>query len=137
MTKAELINRRTRLRTQLSQKNIQATALEGKLERLKKAKVDFINVIDNSNSYKKEITNLKIDPTLWKGETEQKYRSIYQNDMENAINNYIIHLKKVEDGIDSEIERLKSQLTNCQSDIAHLNTSIANISMTISSLKEG
>ena len=136
MTKAELINSRTRLRTQLSQKQLQANALESKLTRLKKAKVEFVSVIVDSNTYKKKVVNLEIDPGFWKGETEQTYKSDHQNSMEKSISSYIVHLNKVEDGIDNEIERLTNQLTQCQSDIAHLNTSIANITMTISTLKE-
>ncbi|WP_172372767.1 YwqH-like family protein [Sporosarcina jiandibaonis] len=136
MTKTELINRRWGYRNQRSQKQLQADALERKLERLKKAKVEFVGIIDDSNNYKKKITNLEIDPGLWQGETEKTYKSDHQNAMEKSISSYIVHLKKVEDGIDNEIERLTTQLINCQSDIAHLNASIANITMTINSLKE-
>ena len=136
MTKTELINRRWGYRNQRSQKQLQANALEGKLTRLKKAKAEFVSVIVESDTYKKKIKNLEIDPGFWKGETEQTYRSDHQNSMERSISSYIVHLKKVEEGIDNEIERLTTQLTNCQSDIAHLNTSIATITMTINSLKE-
>ena len=136
MTKTELINRRWGYRNQRSQKQLQANALEGKLTRLKKAKVEFVSVIVDSNTYKKKIMNLEIDPGFWKGETEQTYKSDHQNSMEKSISSYIVHLNKVEDGIDNEIERLTSQLIQCQSDIAHLNTSIATITMTINSLKE-
>ncbi|QUW20795.1 DUF5082 family protein [Sporosarcina sp. Marseille-Q4063] len=136
MTKTELINRRWGYRNQRSQKQLQAYGLAQKLERLKKAKLEFAGIIEDSNYYKKKITNLEIDPGLWKGETEKTYKSDHQNSMEKSISGYIVHLKKVEDGIDNEIERLTTQLTNCQSDIAHLNTSIANITMTISTLKE-
>ena len=137
MTRTELINNRTKLQSQKSRKMTESTALAGKLDRLKKAKLQFIGVIDDSEQYKKKISSLDIDPSFWKGKTEKTYKSDHQNLMKTSINSYIVHLKNVEDSMDNEIQRLTNQLTQCQNDIIFLQSSIGNINYRISTLKEG
>lgn len=137
MTKAELINKRTTLRSQQSRKMTESTALEGKLDRLKKAKIQFTGVIGDSEQYKKKISSLDIDPSFWKGKTENIYKNNHQNLMKNSISSYIVHLKKVEDSMDDEIHRLTNQLIECQNEMYVLQLSINNINDRISTLKEG
>lgn len=136
MTKTELINRRTRLRNQLSQKQSQLNVLKNKLQRLKEAKAQFIGVINDSEHFKKKLGSLDIDPSFWRGKTEQVYKNNHHRVMEKSLNNYIVHLNRVEADLDSEITRLTSQLSQCQSDIASLNSSISSINHSINALKE-
>ncbi|MGM9965997.1 MAG: DUF5082 family protein, partial [Rummeliibacillus sp.] len=76
MDKAGLISRRSALQGQIAQKRQQITILNGKIERLKSAKAQLSDVINESSNYKKKVQNLDIDTTLWKGITKNKYEDL-------------------------------------------------------------
>lgn len=136
LDKAALISRKSALQGQIAQKRQQITILNGKIERLKSAKAQLIDVINESSDYKKKIRNLDIDTTLWKGITKNKYENLKHN-IEQSLGDYNRDLQGVEDSIEEEIVRLSNQLQLCYSEISSLQSSISSLNHSIENAKEG
>lgn len=130
LDKAGLISRRSALQRQIAQKRQQITILNGKIERLKSAKAQLVDVINESNDYKKKVQNLDIDTTLWKGITKNKYEDLKYR-IEQSLVDYNKDLQRVEENIEEEIVRLSNQLQLCYSEIASLQSSISSLNHSI------
>ena len=136
LDKAGLISRRSALQGQIAQKRQQITILNGKIERLKSAKAQLNDVINESSNYKKKVQNLDIDTTLWKGITKNKYENIKYT-IEQSLVDYNKDLQEVEDSIEEEIVRLSNQLQQCYTEISSLQSSISSLNHSIENSKEG
>lgn len=136
LDKAGLISRRSALQGQIAQKRQQITILNGKIERLKSAKAQLNDVINESSNYKKKVQNLDIDTTLWKGVTKNKYENIKYT-IEQSLVDYNKDLQEVEDSIEEEIVRLSNQLQQCYAEISSLQSSISSLNYSIENSKEG
>lgn len=130
LDKAGLISRRSALQRQIAQKRQQITILNGKIERLKSVKAQLVDVINESNDYKKKVQNLDIDTTLWKGITKNKYEDLKYR-IEQSLVDYNKDLQRVEENIEEEIVRLSNQLQLCYSEIASLQSSISSLNHSI------
>lgn len=130
LDKAGLISRRSALQGQIAQKRQQITILNGKIERLKSAKAQLSDVINESSNYKKKVQNLDIDTTLWKGITKNKYEDLKYR-IEQSLVDYNKDLQRVEENIEEEIVRLSNQLQLCYSEIASLQSSISSLNHSI------
>lgn len=136
LDKAGLISRKSALQGQMAQKRQQITILNGKIERLKSAKAQLGDVIDESSDYKKKVQNLDIDTTLWKGITKNKYENLKYT-IEQSLGDYNRDLQEVEDSIEEEIIRLSNQLQLCYAEISSLQSSISSLNHSIENSKEG
>lgn len=137
LDKAELISRRSALQGQIAQKRQQITILNGKIERLKSAKAQLIDVINESSHYERKIQSLDIDTTLWKGITKNKYENVKHN-IGQSLGDYNQNLQSIEDSMEEEIVRLSNKLQLCYEDIFSLQSSISSLSHSIEkSVKEG
>ncbi|WP_256386324.1 DUF5082 family protein [Rummeliibacillus sp. TYF005] len=130
LDKAGLISRRSVLQRQIAQKRQQITILNGKIERLKAANAQLVDVINESNDYKKKVQNLDIDTTLWKGITKNKYEDLKYR-IEQSLVDYNKDLQEVEESIEEEIVRLYNQLQLCYSEISSLQSSISSLNHSI------
>lgn len=130
LDKAGLISRKSALQGQIAQKRQQITILNGKIERLKSAKAQLSDVINESSNYKKKVQNLDIDTTLWKGITKNKYEDLKYR-IEQSLVDYNKDLQRVEENIEEEIVRLSNQLQLCYSEIASLQSSISSLNHSI------
>ena len=130
LDKAGLISRKSALQGQIAQKRQQITILNGKIERLKSAKAQLSDVINESSNYKKKVQNLDIDTTLWKGITKNKYEDLKYR-IEQSLVDYNKDLQRVEESIEEEIVRLYNQLQLCYSEIASLQSSISSLNHSI------
>ena len=130
LDKAGLISRKSALQGQIAQKRQQITILNGKIERLKSAKAQLSDVINESSNYKKKVQNLDIDTTLWKGITKNKYEDLKYR-IEQSLVDYNKDLQRVEESIEEEIVRLYNQLQLCYSEISSLQSSISSLNHSI------
>nr|WP_255416329.1 DUF5082 family protein [Rummeliibacillus sp. POC4] len=130
LDKGGLINRRSTLKGQIAQKRQQISILNGKIERLKAAKAQLVEVINESSDYKKKVQNLDIDTTLWMGTTKNKYEDLKYR-IEQALADYNKDLQGVEESIEDEIVRLSNQVQLCYAEISSLHSSISSLNHSI------
>ncbi len=130
LDKAGLISRKSALQGQIVQKRQQISILNSKIERLKAAKAQLVEVIHESSDYKKKVQNLDIDTTLWKGITKNKYED-FKYRIELSLEDYNKDLQGVEESIEEEIVSLSNQVQLCYAEISSLQSSISSLNHSI------
>lgn len=136
MEQSDLLRQKSEAQIRLSDSKRNLLLYEGELERLQIAKNNMIEVIQESNTYKRNLIQLNINPRLWKGTTENEYEDQIHT-IDRSLQSYLQDIRDIETAIEMEIRRVMRKIENCHSDISHYQSRISNISHSILSLKEG
>ena len=136
MEQSELLRQKSDAQSRLSNSRRKLLMYEDELERLQIAKNNMIEVIEESAAYKRKLMQLDINPSLWKGTTQNKYID-QMHTIDRSLQSYLRDIREIETAIEVEIRRVINKIENCRSDISYYQSRISTLSYSILYLREG